>query len=165
MRLSSKRRYCGYQRGTTRTSLSRRIGERPKNCQRPPYFRYLLLATLFLRFNNRDDVHLWPLCGVQAWMPRSTKSREARYFTKACLIPPLEPVEQLGNATLHCHKIHTGALPVVSTNDPKSVSEWLNEYVVPAGNCVIGFDLEVSKSKYFVSTPIRGMSSFEESKY
>lgn len=85
-------------------------------------------------------------------MPRSTKSREARYFTKSCLVPPLEHIEQFANSTtLHCDEINTGALPVVYTNDPKTVSEWLNEHVVPAENCVVGFDLEV-RQKHFASS-------------
>lgn len=97
-----------------------------------------------------DDLHLLPLLrGVKALMARSTTTtksgREARYFTKSFLISSLEPLDKdKNNFTLNSNKINTGALPVIYTNDPKTVSEWLAMHIPAQGKCTIGFDLEVS---------------------
>ena len=150
----------------------------------PP--RMLLLLTVFLSLyitTIRDDAHLVPpsFC-VKALTPRSASSksrpRETRYFTEECLIPPLQPLDDRhasnGNFTtssLNSDKIHLGPLPVVYTNNPKTLAQWLAEHIPSTGHCTIGFDLEVRtwatccgivRSVFHAHTQ---STSVEESKY
>lgn len=147
---STQQQQREYRRGrTSRRTLSRIGHERCTSLHSyVPCYHFLLLLAMLLMLYNGDDVYLLPR--VKALVPRSTttKSREgARYFTKSFLIPPLEPLDNDKNNhfRLNSNKINTGALPVIYTNDPKTVSEWINMHIPAAGKCTIGFDVEVRK--------------------
>lgn len=85
-----------------------------------------------------------------------------RYFVQTGVLPPLSPVattrtttEQLSqssNGTTHATIARqtycddtVGNIPVVYTNNPKAVDKWLCTNL-PYDGCILGFDIEVSKS-------------------
>lgn len=142
--IQQQRQRCLSRGRTSRTTVSG-IGRSSSSA----FCRYLLLSVfLCCSMTMRDDFHLKFLGVVNAlaFAPRSVKkSRETRYFTKECLIPPLEPSEadNFANLTLHSDKIHFGPLPVVYTNDPKTVGQWIRRHVPTSEKCTIGFDVEV----------------------
>ena len=159
--MCSQQRQHRLQRGrTSRTTLSRIV--------RPSSSAYMLLSLFLLYITTiRDDCHFKFSGAVYALAltPRlAKKSREARYFTDECLIPPLEPYNTYENITTHSDKIHLGPLPVVYTNDPRTVAQWLSEHVQPSRGCTIGFDVEVSIT-CSVGACVSCVESFEESKY
>jgi len=95
------------------------------------------------------------LCAPPLLLPSDALSlpaqprREAasRYFTEYFEFPPLERcttdssssnINQKGNRVMKRPN-----LPVLYTNDPKSVSHWLSDNV-PRSGCTLGFDMEVS---------------------
>lgn len=98
------------------------------------------LSSVFLLHSLRE--RSFSTTRVQA-LSSSRKENTARYFTKKVEIPPLATLPDV-STTLHSDKINMGPLPVVYTNNPKTVSKWISEYI-PAGQpCTLGIDIEVS---------------------
>ena len=67
----------------------------------------------------------------------SSSRRETRYFTQELELPPL-PSMQTG-----INNEYTKSIPLVYTNDPKIVSNWLGEQISSHGGCILGLDVEV----------------------
>uniref|UniRef100_A0A7S3P9I6 3'-5' exonuclease domain-containing protein n=1 Tax=Amphora coffeiformis TaxID=265554 RepID=A0A7S3P9I6_9STRA len=135
------------RRRTRRATVSRiRIAGRALSACRRSLLLPILCSLYTMTTMLRNDSHftlLFPAVALALAPPRmvqSTKTKsQTRYFTDECLLPPLAPLED--SMTLHSNKIHLGPLPVVYTNDPKTVAQWLSQHV-PGGGSTIGFDLE-----------------------
>lgn len=81
-----------------------------------------------------------------------------RYFTYGATLPPLEKVRQpLQNHTdssfllsaqrTPSNPMEGSTIPVMYTNNPKSVYEWLSDHL-PTDGCILGFDIEVSQHTF-----------------
>lgn len=149
MHVPNQRNHCRWGR--------RKRGSTPKtNCTTTLNTRSDGIGSLFLlsyalllchMSSMRDDCqHLNASIFVNGFSFRSTKSRENRYFTMEYPIPPLNSISNATRTTttttLNSDKICVGPLPVVYTNDPRSVSQWIVENI-PPGGCTVGFDVEV----------------------
>ena len=75
----------------------------------------------------------------QAFNP--SKRVGSRYFSQELLLPSLEPVTLEGRS-------FSSKLPLLYTNSPSKVSQWLADNVSKDG-CTLGLDVEVS----FVCAP------------
>ena len=104
----------------------------------------LLLLLLFAPFQPSADALSSPA------QPR--RETASRYFTEYFEYPPLERCSSSDMNNEVNRVVMTRAnLPVLYTNDPKSVSHWLSDNV-PRSGCTLGFDMEVSQ---FVRMPSR----------
>jgi len=154
------------RRRTHRTTVSRMIGTGTilSTLTSPPHrslwvftlmsLHIIMMTTVTMLRNNSHFA--FPAVAMALTPPRlliqKTKSGETRYFTEECIIPPLQPLEEesydgITTRLLHSTRIQLGPLPVVYTNDPKTVEQWLSEHVssLEGGEgSTIGFDLEVS---------------------
>lgn len=84
---------------------------------------------------------------ADAMLMRSESS--GRYFTKDGMLPPLVSLSAVrSNQTTSVPYVEDEgrSIPVVYTNDPCSVEEWLSENL-PTNGCTIGFDVEVSQEE------------------
>jgi hypothetical protein len=75
---------------------------------------------------------------IHALSLRPSSRRETRYFSQQLVAPPLAPLADMSNIESSHHQ----ELPILYTNDPRVVSQWLQEHVDRNG-CVLGFDVEV----------------------
>ena len=140
---------------TSRRTISRKINGVFSSISRLHQWIQYFVSAFMIHFCHvvRDDFHF---VHVIALTPTRipTKSRETRYFTEECLIPPLKPLDSARNASIYSDKIHFGALPVTYTNDPKTVSRWIADHIVDktctSTTTTIGFDLEVSLLHFIV---------------
>ena len=73
-------------------------------------------------------------------MGRPPRKESTRYFTQELTALPLDPLD--GPSSLGCCDSSHPLLPILYTNDPRAVSQWLAENVNPGG-CILGFDVEV----------------------
>ena len=72
--------------------------------------------------------------------------RESRYFAVQQMLPPLSrDMASFENSTvtLPYSSSHGEPLPVVYTNNPKVVTQWLSNHI-PSSDGILGFDVEVS---------------------
>ena len=74
----------------------------------------------------------------------SSRTTSSRYFTEHKGLPPV-PV--LAETHAPCYN-QLDTLPLVYTNNPRTVSQWLSENVPSEGSTVLGFDVEVSRANH-----------------
>jgi hypothetical protein len=74
--------------------------------------------------------------------------REPRYFAQEALLPGLANLDELQPEFV------VPGLPVLYTNDPKRVSDWLGDHVGPNGG-TLGFDVEVREPSQPTKYPRR----------
>lgn len=82
--------------------------------------------------------------------------RRSRYFCVQQMLPPLSRhMPSFANQTdilpYSSPSPHARSLPVMYTNDPRRISDWLSEHL-PSSNGILGFDVEVSTHKHSLAT-------------
>lgn len=83
-----------------------------------------------------------------AFLPR-TQKRNTRYFTTEAVLPAIPVVPSPSNATAACGlppaymRGYGFPIPVVYTNSPQAISNWLSDNVPSSEEpCILGFDVE-----------------------
>ena len=95
------------------------------------------------------------------WTKVSDKARKKVYFADSTRVKKLTPTTRQP-PTLHSDRILLDALPILYTNDSKAAAAWVNRNIPEDEPCVIGFDVEVSKSLLLSSS---SSSSFPHAGY
>jgi hypothetical protein len=84
---------------------------------------------------------------AHAYLNPNHQSSKTRYFTFETTLPPLASIsENYSNDTLTTpyQENHGHSIPVVYTNDPLSVYQWLKLNLPNEPGGIVGFDTEVS---------------------
>eukprot|EP00980_Cylindrotheca_fusiformis_P031694 scaffold26800_cov127-Cylindrotheca_fusiformis.AAC.1 len=98
--------------------------------------------------NAKRALQLWPmmvLCSSYAYLNEPRISLNTRYFTYETVLPPLPCAEAYASndtLTIPYASSRGRSLPVVYTNDPATISDWLSENLPREHGGILGFDTE-----------------------